>query len=153
MQKPSPTLFQIISTDYLGQNFFVMTFGGWVIYGVDALFQGHTTFFLAVLAAILTPTGLATFYWRYSIITSAFTDGMETDGKITDIQTVSSGKSKQDYIIHYEWNFKGETYQYKNRVKKNAFAKKLTRGQQVTLLMREETPHIAFIKDIYLRNP
>jgi hypothetical protein len=43
VQKISPTFFQIISTDYLAQNFFVMIFAGWVIYGIDALFEGHFT--------------------------------------------------------------------------------------------------------------
>ena len=145
MQKLSPTFFQIISTDYLAQNFLVLIFGGWVIYGIDAVFAGRTTFFLAIFAAILTPIGLLTFFWRYRLITSTFINGIETTGQITKISLI-----EKDQIIHYEYNFKGQNYQYHNRVKKNAYAQTLKQGQQVKLLAHEKTPHIAFIKNIYL---
>lgn len=147
MQKLSPTFFQIISTDYLAQNFFVMIFGGWVIFAIDAVFQGKATFFLAIFAAILTPLGLLTFFWRYWLIVSTFANGTETIGQVTEINTIS-----KDYIIRYEYNFNGPKYKFSNRVKKNSFVKKLRRGQQVNLLAHEKTPHIAFIKEIYLEN-
>jgi hypothetical protein len=40
VQKLSPTLYQIISTDYLSQNFFIMILAGWMIYFLDGLFGG-----------------------------------------------------------------------------------------------------------------
>ena len=152
MQKLSPTFFQIISTDYLAQNFFVMIFAGWAIYGIDALFEGHFTTALAILAAILTPSGLVTFYWRYNLIVSTFVNGVEMAGYVTEINTYSSGKNTSDYIIEDQYEFNGQPHQYRNRVKKNAYAKKLRQGQQVTLLAHEKTPHIAFIKEIYLEH-
>jgi len=148
--KLSPTLFQIISTDYFAQNFFIMIFGGWAIYFVDSLFAGHTTRFLAILAAVLTPIGLLTFYWRYNLIVSTFANGIEIQGKVVDLNTISSGNKYTDYIIDYEYTVNGQVYQSHNRVKKNAFAKKLGRGQTVNLLVHEKTPQIAFIKEIYL---
>ncbi|RJP54441.1 MAG: hypothetical protein C4557_03080 [Anaerolineaceae bacterium] len=150
VQKPSPTFLQIISTDYLGQNFFIMTFAGWAIYFVDGLFEGKTTFLLLVAAAILTPVGLLTFYWRYRTIVSTFANGIEIEGEVVDVETISTGRRREDRILHYEYNVNGRTYQYQNRVKKNSFARKVRAGQQVTLLAHEKTPHIAFIKDIYL---
>lgn len=150
MQKPSPIFFQIISTDYLAQNFFVMIFAGWVIYAIDALFEGKATFFLAVFAAILTPLGLLTFFWRYRLIVSTFVNGIETIGRVTAVDTISTGKKRRDDIIHYEYNLNGQTYQFRNRVKKNAYARTIKQGQQVNLLAHGKTPHIAFIKEIYL---
>lgn len=150
MQKPSPTLLQIISTDYLGQNLFVMIFAGWMIYIIDALFSGSTTFFLLILAAILTPIGLAAFYWRYRTIVSSFVNGVEIQGEVTGVEVIPTGRRREDRIIHYEYNLNGEIYQCKNRVKKNNFARALKAGQRVTLLAHEKTPHIAFIKNIYL---
>ena len=129
-----------------------MIFGGWVIYAVDAVFEGRAVFFLAIFAAILTPFGLLTFFWRYRLIISTFENGMEIPGQVTEIVTISTGKKRKDYIVHYEYNFKGQKYQYSNRVKKNNFAQALKQGQQVTLLAHEKTPHIAFIKEIYLEN-
>lgn len=145
MQKTSPTFFQIISTDYLAQNFFVMIFGGWAIFGIDALFEGHFTTALAIFAAILTPCGLLTFFWRYNLIVSTFVNGVELIGRVTEIKSFD-----KDQIIHYQYEFNGQHHQYRNRVKKNAYAKKLRQGQQVALLAHEKTPHIAFIKEIYL---
>lgn len=145
--RPEPTLFQIIRTDYLAQNYFVMIFGGWVIYFIDRLFEGSFTFYLLVFAAICTPLGLAAFFWRYRLITVTFANGSETHGKVTEIRTISS-----DYIIHYEYSFNGKSYRYRNRVKKNDFAKRIRQNQSVTLLAHEKTPHIAFIKDLYLES-
>lgn len=150
MQKPSPTFLQIISTDYLAQNFFVMIFAGWVIYGIDALFQGRATFFLAIFAAILTPLGLLTFFWRYNLIVSTFMNGTEITGQVTEITTIRTGKNRRDTIISYMYDLNGKAYQFRNRVKKNSYAKNLRQGQQVNLLAHEKTPHIAFIKEIYL---
>jgi hypothetical protein len=150
MQKITPTLFQIISTDYLAQNFFVMIFGGWVIYGVDALFEGHTTFYLFVLSLILTPLGLLTFYWRYQTILSTFAFGQEITGRVVDIKTITTGKRSRDYIIEYEYSYQGQAYQYRNRVKNNDTARSLRSGQQITLIVNEKNPKTAFIKDMYL---
>ena len=127
-----------------------MIFAGWVIYGIDALFEGRATLLLAVFAAILTPIGLLTFFWRYRLIISTFEKGIEITGQVTEINTISTGKKRKDYIIHYEYNLKGQKYQYRNRVKKNTCAQALKQGQQVILLAHEKTPHIAFIKEIYL---
>jgi hypothetical protein len=150
VQRHSPTLFQIISTDYLAQNFFVMIFAGWAFYLIDPLFSGKTSLFLLILALVLTPIGLVTFYWRYHLIVSTIANGAEVTGRITEIETISTGKRREDRILHYEYNVNGQAYQYKNRVKKNTHARTLKQGQQITLLAHEKTPHIAFIKDIYL---
>jgi hypothetical protein len=147
VQKLSPTFLRIISTDYLTQNFFVMIFAGWVIYGIDAVLGGRATFFLAVFASTLPPIGLVTFFWRYRLITSTLIKGTEIKGKITKISTIA-----KDLILHYEYNFKGQKYQFRNRVKKNAYVKTLKQGQRVNLLAYEKTPQIAFIKEIYLED-
>jgi hypothetical protein len=153
VQKPSPTFLRVLSTDYLAQNFFVMIFGAWVIYAIDAIFEGRAVFLLAIFAAICTPIGLILFFWRYRLIISTFENGMETSGRVTEISTISTGKKRKDYIIHYEYDLNGQKYQYSNRVKKNTHARMLQQGQQVNLLLHEKTPHIAFIKDIYLEYP
>lgn len=141
---PKPTLYQIISIDYLAQNYFVMIFAGWVIYGIDSIFEGHFTVALAIFAAILTPLGLLTLFWRYNLIVSTFVNGVELTGRVTEVKSFN-----KDQIIQYQYEFKGKNHQYRNRVKKNAYAKKLRQGQQVNLLAHEKTPHIAFIKEIY----
>lgn len=145
MQKLSPIFFRIVFTDYLTQNFFVMIFAGWVIYGIDAVFGGRATFFLAVFAATLTPIGLLAFFWRYRLITSALINGTELEGKITKISLIA-----KDLLLYYDYNFNGQKYQYRNRVKQNTYAKTLKQGQQVTLMAHTKTPRIAFIKEIYL---
>lgn len=150
MPKLSPTLFQIISTDYLAQNFFVMIFGGWVIYFIDTLIEGESALFLLVFAVICTPLGLVTFYWRYNLITSTFADGAEIPGRVTQVRVILTGKRRRDYVIEYEYQMNGQTYQYRNRIKKNAFAKTLKMGQGVTLLANQNKPDVAFIKEIYL---
>ncbi len=145
MQKLSPTLFQIISIDYLAKNFFVMIFGGWVIYAIDAVFEGEFTRLLAIFSVILTPLGLLTFFWRYRLITFTFLNGVEIEGKISKVELIA-----KDLILHYEYNFHGQNYQYRNRVKSNGRTRTLKPGQPVKLMAYEKTPHVAFIKNIYL---
>ncbi len=58
MQKHSPTFLQIISTDYLAQNFFVLIFAGWVVYAIDAVFHGTAAFPLFIFSVICTLAGM-----------------------------------------------------------------------------------------------
>ena len=152
MNKTSPTFLHVISTDYLAQNFFVMIFAGWVIVAIDAIFGGRAAFFLVTFAAILTPIGLVTFFSRYRLIASTFANGTEITGRVTEINTISSGGKSKDYLISYEYSLNGRIYHYRNRVKTNAFAKKLREGQRVNLLVHKKTPQTAFIKDFYLES-
>ena len=153
MQKTSPTFFQIISTDYLAQNFFVLIFAGWVIYAINAVFQGNNAFPLFIFSVICTLAGIVAFFWRYRLIISTFVNGIEITGNITRVSTISTGRNRKDYIIHYEYNLNGQKYEYCNRIKKNSYAQTLRQDQPVNLLVHEKTPHIAFIKDIYLEYP
>ncbi len=66
------------------------------------------------------------------------------------MKAIYTGKNRKDHIIHYKYNLNGKNYQYRNRVKKNFHAQTLRQGRQVYLLAHEKTPHIAFIKEIYL---
>ncbi len=74
-----------------------------------------------------------------------FVNGVELTGRVTEIKSFD-----KDQIIQYQYEFKGRAHQYRNRVKGNTHAKKLREGQQVNLLAHEKTPHIAFIKELYL---
>jgi hypothetical protein len=105
-----------------------------VIFAIDAVF-----------AAILTPLGTLTFFWRYRLIVSTFATGVEIPGKVIEINAIS-----KDYIVHYEYNIKGQVHQYHNRVKKSPYVKTLRPNQQVILLAHERPPHSAFIKELYL---
>ena len=122
-----------------------MIFGGWLIYAIDAVFEGEFTRFLAIFSIILTPLGLLTFFWRYRLITFTFLNGVEIEGKISKVELIA-----KDLILHYEYNFHGQNYQYRNRVKSNGRTRTLKPGQPVKLLAYEKTPHVAFIKNIYL---
>ena len=122
-----------------------MIFGGWLIYAIDAVFEGEFTRFLAIFSIILTPLGLLTFFWRYRLITFTFLNGVEIEGKISKVELIA-----KDLILHYEYNFHGQNYQYRNRVKSNGRTRALKPGQPVKLLAYEKTPHVAFIKNIYL---
>ena len=122
-----------------------MIFGGWTIYFIDAAFEGEFTRLLAIFSVILTPLGLLTFFWRYRLITFTFLNGIEIEGKISKVELIA-----KDLILHYEYNFHGQNYQYRNRVKSNGRTRTLKPGQPVKLLAYEKTPHVAFIKNIYL---
>jgi len=148
--KLTPTFSRIISTDYLAQNLFIMIFGPRVIYLINFIIEGERVIFLVIIAAICTIVGGVAFPLRYWTITSTFEYGEITTALIIDVHTISTRKKRKDYIIDYEYDRAGQTYQYRNRVKKNSFARNLKKGKKVILLVNREKPNLAFIKDIYL---
>lgn len=152
MQNPTPTFMQIISTDYLAQNLFLLIFGPWVIFLVDSLLTKDPSIVLIIFAALCTPLGLYFFTRRYRAIMSTFTNGQETAGRIISVNTLSTGEKRKDYILEYEYTFEGQAYQHRNRVKKNDIARDLRNGQSVVLIVNAQDPNIAFIKDMYLAN-
>lgn len=127
-----------------------MIFGVWVIYLIDALFEGETSLILLILALICTPIGAGLFYWRFNLIRQAFTNGSEIAGRVVEIQTISTGKRRRDYIIEYEYAVNGQTRRSRNRVKKSSFAQALKVGQAVSLFVHANNPNAAFIKDLYI---
>ncbi len=148
--KPIPTFFQIISTDYLSQNLFVMTFGVWVIGLIDSLIEREWSLFIFAFAALCTPLGLFFFSRRYMMIRSAFQNGREVLGQIIKIITIGTGKRRGDFVFEYEYTFDEHMYQFRNRVKGIDQARLLKNGQFVKLMVNEQDPSYAFIKDIYL---
>jgi hypothetical protein len=127
-----------------------MIFAGWVIYFIDALFEGEFSNLLLWIAILCTPLGWAAFHWRYNLIVSAFKNGIEIPGFLTEVQAISTGKRRRDYVIDYEYQLHGKVYHYRNRVKTKQSARALKTGQHVLLLADEKRPQAAFIKELYL---
>jgi hypothetical protein len=142
--------FQIISVDYLSQNFFVMSFGVWVIGLVDSAIEHEWSIFIFIVAALCTPLGLFFFSRRYGIIQSAFQSGREATGHILEVTTISTGRRSKDFVFDYEYNFDGQTYQFRHRAKGTPESGVIKPGQSVTLMVNEKDPSSAFIKDIFL---
>jgi len=150
--KPIPTFLQIISTDYLAQNFFIMIFGPWVIGLVDSLIEGEWSIIIFIAAAVLTPLGFFFFRRRLSMIGSAFQNGSEVLGQVFKITEISTGKRRKDFTFEYEYTFAEQVYQFRNRVKGTDEARQIKNGQFVKLMANEKDPSHAFIKDLYLVN-
>ena len=146
MQKPIPTLYQIISTDYLAQNLFLTIFGPWVIYFIDSLLEKYTSILAIAFAALCTPIGLFFFIRRYRAITATIAHGHEVAGRVVSISKVG----KNDSLIEYEYEFDGQPYQASNRVKPTDFARSLRNGQSVNVMVNAQNPALAFLKDMYL---
>jgi hypothetical protein len=144
--RSTPTFFQIISTDYLAQNLFVMIFGPWVIYVIDTLIEKYSSIFMIGFAALCTPIGLFFFLRRQRAITSTFAHGREVAGRVVNIAKIG----RNDSLIEYEYEFDGEIHQASNRVKPTDFARRLRNGKSVNVMVHAQNPAIAFLKDMYL---
>lgn len=143
---PTPTFNQIISTDYLAQNLFVMIFGPWVIYFIDTLIEKYSSVFMIGFAALCTPIGLFFFLRRQRAITSTFSHGREVAGRVVNIAKVG----RNDFLVEYEYEFDGEIHQASNRVKPTDFSRRMRNGQSVNVMVNTQNPAIAFLKDMYL---
>jgi hypothetical protein len=144
--RSTPTFFQIISTDYLAQNLFVMIFGPWVIYVIDTLIEKYSSIWMIAFAALCTPIGLFFFARRHRAISSTFAHGQEVAGRVVNIAKIG----RNDSLIEYEYDFDGQTYQASNRVKPTDFARSLRNGQSVNVMVNAQNPALAFLKDMYL---
>lgn len=122
-----------------------MIFGGWIIVAINALFEGAPFPALVACAAMLTLLGLFAFFRRYNLIQSSFTAGVELAATVTSIVPFFS-----DRLVYYEYDFMGQRYACRNRVKMTAPVKRLRERQPTIVLARAAKPHVAFIKDIYL---
>lgn len=145
MQRQSPSLFRVISTDYPSylSVLFPIVFGSFTAYffatenGSSQLFL-----FLAIAAAVI---GIPVLIQRYRTISSVFANGTETKGEITSIGFFRGrGRVEYSYIIQGEKQTSG------NAINRNSRTRNLRVGQSIKVLVDPYNPKRAFIQEIYM---
>ena len=143
MNPKSPTLWRILTTDYL--SFLLLIIPPiYFILGVILSFQDpavikfipYDVLIIAVLGPII--------FWRYRFIQGTFEDGMQTPGIIQDLDFF-----RDRGRIVYRYTYNGEEYVSANAIMKTRITKNLQIGQKVTVFCDREKPKKAFIYEIY----
>lgn len=145
MQKQSPSLFRVISTDYPSylSVLFPIVFGSFTAYFFATENNSSQLFlFLAIGATVV---GIPILIQRYRTISSVFTNGTETKGEVT-----SMGFFRGRGRIEYSYTFQGEKLTSNNAINRNGRTRNLRVGQAVKVFVNPDNPKQAFIQEIYM---
>ena len=145
MQNQRPSLFRVISVDYLSllSTLFPITF--WIFSAYYFYIGDDSLQFFVLLSTAISVVGIPLLFWRYRIISSAFDDGTEAQGTIIGV-SFFRGRGR----VNYAYSFQGQKLVSGNTINRTKYTKDLTNGQQVTILIDRNDPKRAFVKEIYL---
>ena len=145
MQKPGPSLFRVISTDYPSylSVLFPIVFGSFTAYFFATENNSSQLFlFLAIGATVI---GIPMLIQRYRTISSVFANGKETKGEITSI-----GFFRGRGRVEYSYTIQGEKLTSSNAINRNGHTRNLRVGQAVKVFVDPDNSKQAFIQEIYM---
>lgn len=144
MQKQSPSLFRVISTDYPSylSALFPIVFWSFTAYFFATENNSSQLFLLLSIGA--TVVGIPILIQRYRTISSVFANGTETQGEITSI-----GFFRGRGRVEYSYTFRGEKQTSGNAINRNSRTRNLRVGQSLKVLVDPDNPKRAFIQEIY----
>jgi hypothetical protein len=145
MSNQKPSLFRVISVDYLSLLSVLFPVVFWIYTAYCFYTADDSLQFFLLLAIGLTVVGIPLLFWRYRLIASVFDDGIETQGTITGVRFFR-GRGRVDYT----YSFQGQKFVGGNSVNRTKSTRALHDGQKVTILMDRNDPKRAFVKEIYL---
>ncbi|MBN2393808.1 MAG: hypothetical protein JXR84_23955 [Anaerolineae bacterium] len=145
MEGKRPLLLRVIQNDYVALIAFLFPIVFWAFYAFDMFLGGDSwpAFIFIVLA--VTVTGFAVLIWRYWLILSVFTQGIEVSGTISRISFFRD-RGRVDFI--YTWY--EEKYASGMAVVKTKRTSALREGQVIDLMVDSGRPRNAFIRDLFL---
>lgn len=96
----------------------------------------------SLLAALLGSLFLA---WRVWLIKKIFQNGSVVSGRITFV-SLKRDRGRLDYT----YNFEGKVYESGVSIHRNAQTKELRAGEKIILLVDQNNPKRAFMRDLYI---
>jgi len=145
MLNEKPTLFRVVSVDYLSLLSVMFPVVFWGLSGYFYYIGDDALQIFVILSIAFSIIGIPLLFWRYQMISSVFEDGLEAPGMITRIGFFR-GRGRVDYAYSYQ----GQKYTSGNAISRSKHTRNLMSGQQVTVLVDRNNPKRAFVKEIYL---
>jgi hypothetical protein len=155
MNNPTPTFRDLYYNDFNIKSAVQMIVGSLLFQVVSYI--GFEMFYLpfAMILFGLTLLGIIWLVYRYKLITTTFREGITVNGKILDLETISSSSGKSSsrrysYYGKFAYTVQGQPYEIRMRIADNPHLMGLTEGGDIELVLREEKPKTVFIKMLYL---
>ncbi len=147
MDKPTPTFWRILDTDYLS-TFCATTIG--TLWGIFLLFKiFNWSFrdeqFYLILAGAVTLVALGLVLWRFLRIRQIFEGGQEVRGKV-----VKSSFYRDRGQVVVEYGIKKDKLRSVNHLHTNRRTRKIKEGDWVVLLVNPDRPKDTAVKEAYL---
>ena len=158
MEKPRPALVRIIQSDYiamvgvLAPAVFLAAYIAVAYFGFLPGFRGHdpiqgtegAPFFLYGFIVTLI-IGIPAVFWRFKSIQKVFATGTEVVGKIEEVYF---RRDRGNVVYRYE--YQGKPYSGVNAIMKNARTQLLDPGKEIVLIVSQDDPGRALIRDLYI---
>lgn len=149
MDKPTPSFWRILDTDYISTFSYVSVATVWGLLIIFKLLNWNfrDEQFYLIFSGVVTLAAAVLIVWRQVVLRRMFNVGVETRGKIVKVfQYRDRGR------ITVEYNFKG--IKDKIRASSNLHnvrrARHFKEGEFVTLLVDPDRPQTMLIKDAYV---
>lgn len=158
MQPSKPSLVRIIQSDYLAMvgalapAVFLAGYLATVYFGLLPNFRGTDPvqgsagapfFFYGFLVTL--GVGIPAVSWRYRFFSHLFATGVAVPGRVEAVDFI---RDRGRVVYRYEYEGKG--YSGANAVMRNARTRKLVPGMGITLLVDQNDPSRALIRDLYV---
>jgi hypothetical protein len=153
-----PALIRIIQSDYVAMlgaltpAVFLAAYIAVAYFGFLPGFRGRdpiqgtdgAPFFLYGFLITLA-LGVPAVIWRYTFFKNLFASGTAVPGKVESVQF---WRDRGNVVYRYE--YQGKAYSGANAVMRNARTRALTPGTDITLIVDQDDPRRALIRDLYL---
>jgi len=145
MEGKRPLLLCVIQNDYVALIAFLFPVVFWAFYAFDMVLGGGGWPAFIYIALAVTVIGFVVLIWRYWLILSAFTQGIEVSGTISRISFFRD-RGRVDFV--YTWY--EEKYASGMAVAKTKRTSALKEGQAIVLMVDSGRPRNAFMRDLFL---
>jgi hypothetical protein len=152
-----PSIVRIIQSDYTAGLAVIAPLVTWGMYIATEYFGffpglgGHNPLtgedapFFLILAIITTLIFIPILIWRVRSFQTLFSRGIEVPGHITNIRF-----NRDRGRVEYTYTYQGQIYQTGNGIYKTKRTKALQQGDEIVLMVDQDNPKRALIRDIYL---
>lgn len=146
MQK-TPSLFKLLTTDYMAFMSVVFPMISWGIYVYFLLSKKGELpdSSLPIVFGAITVIALIVLIWRITLINSVFAEGIEVNGTIKRIYFY-----RDRGRVLFDYTFMGEKIDAGSMVMRNKRTIVLQPGMQVVVVVDQNHPKRALIRDLYL---
>lgn len=139
-----PSLLRIISVDYAAFTGFLYPPLCWAVFIIMTILESTDFSRLVWIGAAITAVGIPLLLWRFQLIRSVFSEGLETPGEISSVSFFRD-RGRVSYIYTYQ----GEKFISSNAVMKTKRTRALQVGDPVTVMVGRDNPKKAFIRQLY----
>jgi len=145
MNTTQPSLRRIIETDYIAYMCFILPVFFWIFYAGMFLFRDTSAGIIYYMSIGASLGGVPMLLWRIWLINAIFNHGVEIAGEISDVWFY-----RDRGRVKYSYSIQGQPHNSRTTLHRTKRTRSLQPGDQVTLMVDQNKPGRALIRDLYM---